>query len=342
MSGVSWIRPATGWIRSTGSWRGLKSLRNPLLRVVVRRVLLAVPLLFVVTALSFVLVSLTPGDAALEILGTNAPPEAYPKLRHALGLDLPLHEQYWRWVEHAGSGDLGASLFTSESVTHAIHVRLPVTLSLILGALVSTLVLGVSLGVFSAVRGGAAGRFVDALSLVGFALPSFWIGAVLIAIFAVELGWFPAVGYVPLAQSPEQWLRSLVLPVAALALHGMAAIAKQTREAMLDVLASDYVRMARANGISPVSIVFRHAFKNAAMRVVTILGLQAVALLGGTVLVESVFALPGLGGLAVNASIQHDLPVIQGIIVYFTVIVVLINLVIDLAYTWLNPRVRTG
>lgn len=312
------------------------------MRVVVRRLLMAVPLLFVVSALSFVLVSLTPGDAAQQILGTNAPPDAYPKLRHALGLDLPLYEQYWNWVKGAVRGDFGASLYSSEPVTNALHARLPVTLSLIVGALLLTVVLGVGMGLFSAVRGGAAAHFVDALSLAGFALPSFWVGAVLIAVFAVELSWFPAVGYVPLAESPSLWLQSLVLPVIALSLHAIAAVAKQTREAMLDVLGSEYIRMARANGISASSINFRHALKNAAIRVVTILGLQAVGLLGGTVLVESVFALPGLGGLAVNASIQHDLPMIQGIVVYFTVLVVLINLVIDLGYTWLNPRVRTG
>lgn len=326
----------------SAAWLPLAFVRSPILRVTVRRLLLAIPLLFVVTALSFVLVSLTPGDAAHEILGTNAPPEAYPKLRHALGLDLPLHEQYWRWLENAVHGDLGASLFTSESVTHAIDARLPVTLSLMLGALFVTVVLGVGLGFFSAVRGGIAGRFVDAMALLGFALPSFWIGAVLIAVFAVNLGWFPAVGYVPLAESPQQWLRSLVLPVAALALHAVAAIAKQTRESILDVLSSEYIRMARANGISPASLLLRHTLKNAAIPIVTVVGLQAVGLLGGTVLVESVFALPGMGGLAVNASIQHDLPVIQGVIVYFTLLVVLINLLIDLTYTWLNPRVRTA
>ena len=301
---------------------------------------MAVPLLFVVSALSFVLVSLTPGDAARQILGLDAPPEAYPKLRHELGLDLPVYEQYWNWVNHAVSGDLGASLFNEEKVTHAINARLPATLSLIIGALLVSAVLGIGLGVFSAVRGGAVGRAVDAFSFLGFALPSFWVGLILIVLFAVKLGWFPAIGYVPLTESPGAWLRSLVLPVVALSLHGIAALAKQTREAMLDVLGSEYVRMARANGIPAWSIIFRHALKNAAIRVVTILGLLAVGLLGGTVLVESVFALPGVGSLAVNASLQHDLPVIQGIVVYFTVVIVVVNLAIDLIYMWLNPRVR--
>jgi len=319
----------------------LELLRHPLLHVVVRRLLLAVPLLFVVSALSFVLVSLTPGDAAHEILGANAPPSAYDNLRHELGLDLPLYEQYSRWIRHAVSGDLGASLFTGEKVTHAIDARLPVTLSLIGLSLAIVFVVGVGLGVLSAVRGGAVGRFVDALSLIGFALPTFWLGLILIVVFAVNLRWFPAVGYVPLAESPSKWIRSLFLPVLALGIHSLAGIAKQTREAMLDALASEYVRMARANGVSARSILFRHALKNAAIRVVTVLGVLTVSLLGGTVIVETVFALPGLGGLAVSNKIQHDLPMVQGIAVYFSVIVVVVNLVVDVAYTWLDPRVRT-
>jgi peptide/nickel transport system permease protein len=317
-------------------------LHNPMLRVVGRRALFAVPLLFVVSALSFLLVSLTPGDAAREILGTNPPPGAYPKLRHALGLDLPIQEQYWRWLTHAVRGDLGGSLVTSERVTHVIDPRLPVTLSLMLCALLVTVGIGVPVGLFSAVRGGVAGRFIDGMALVGFALPAFWIGAVLIAVFSVQLKWFPVVGYVPLSESPSRWLASLALPVTALALHAVAAVAKQTREAILDVRSSEFIRMARANGISPASVLFRHTLKNAAIRIVTIVGLLAVSLLGGTVLVESVFALPGLGGLAVNVALQHDLPFVQGIVVYFTLIVVVINLLIDLIYTLLNPRVRTA
>ena len=306
-----------------------------------RRLVLAVPLLFVVSALSFFLLSLTPGDAATTILGTQGTPEQYAQVRHQLGLDLPLYEQYWHWVKHAVGGDLGRSITGGDSVTTLIDQRLPVTLSLVIGALVVMLLVGVSLGVFSAVRGGALGRLVDAFALVGFALPAFWVGAVLIAVFAVKLHWFPAVGYVPLTDSASLWLKSLVLPVIALSLFGVASVAKQMRESMLDVLASEHIRMAWANGIPARSIVFVYALKNAAIPVVTVLGLQIVGLLGGTVLVETVFALPGMGGLAVTASVQHDLPVVQGVAVYFTVIVVAVNLLIDLTYGWLNPRVRT-
>ena len=244
-------------------------------------------------------------------------------------------------AQDAATGDLGTSLYSGEPVAHTIRSRLPVTLSLVVSALLLTLIVGVGLGLFSAVRGGIAARFVDAFSLISYSLPVFWLSVLLVMLFAVRLGWLPAVGYVPLTESPTAWLRALALPVIALSLHGIAAIAKQTREAMLDVLASEYIRMAWVNGISARAIYFNNALKNAGIRIVTILGLQAVALLSGTVLVEVVFALPGMGSLSVNASLQHDLPVIQGVVVLFTLIVVVVNLVIDLLYTWLNPRVQT-
>jgi peptide/nickel transport system permease protein len=311
------------------------------MRVLLRRLVLAVPLLLAVSVLSFVLVSVTPGNAAQEILGPNAPQESYDRLRTELGLDLPVWQQYQRWLDHALHGDLGRSLFSGQDVTALIGERLPATISLIVASLALILLVGVGLGVLSAARGGVLGRVVDTVVLVGFALPAFWAGAVLIDLFAVKFRLLPATGYVPLTQSPGQWARSLVLPVVALGLHGIAAVAKQTREAMLDALGSEHIRVARANGIPERSIVFRHALKSAGIRATTVLGIQAVALLGGTVLVETVFALPGVGSLAVGASLQHDLPVVQGIVVLFTIIVIVINLFIDLAYTLLNPRVRT-
>jgi peptide/nickel transport system permease protein len=239
-------------------------------------------------------------------------------------------------------GDLGVSIVSGEPVTHAITSRLPVTLSLLVGALIVSVLVGVGLGLFSAVRGGTMGRMVDAFSLLGLALPSFWLAAVLISVFAVKLGWFPAVGYVPIGESPSRWLQSLVLPVLALAVGAIADYAKRTRQALAEELRSEHIRMAWANGISPASIYFRHALKSASILVVTLVGLQVVALLGGTIFAEYVFALPGLGSLAVDASLRHDLPMIQGIVVLFTLIIVVVNLVVDLAYTWLNPRVHTG
>jgi peptide/nickel transport system permease protein len=322
--------------------RGDGAADHPVLRAIVRRLVISIPLLFVVSALTFVLVSLIPGDAARQILGAGAPNDEYEALRHALGLDRPLYSQYWQWLHRAITGDLGASVFSGERVVHAIDVRLPVTLSLIGGSLLVSVTFGVALGVFSAIRGGALGRAVDAFALAGFALPAFWLGAELIVLFAVKVRWFPATGYTPLAESFSGWLRSITLPVVALGLGATASIAKQTRQAMLDALSSEYIRMAWANGLSPRSVVFRHALKNAAIPVVTVTGIQAINLLGGTVLIENVFALPGLGGLTVSAVTQHDLPTVEGLVVYFTILVVAINFLTDIAYSWLNPRIRTS
>jgi len=317
-------------------------LRSPLGAVVVRRLLLALPLLVVSSALTFVLVSVSPGDPVLGILGSDATPEAIEQLRAELGLDLPLHEQYGRWVGAALSGDLGTSIYTSESVASAIAQRAPVTLSLTAGALLVSVVVGIALGLASAVTRGPLARIIDIIALTGWALPAFWVGAMFILLFAVTLGWLPATGYVSPAESPSGWARSLVLPVAALSLGGVAAVTKQTRESLLEILSSEYIRMAWANGVRPWSIYLRHALKNASIRVATILGILAVSLIGGAVLVESVFALPGLGSLAVRSSLQHDLPMVQGIVVLVTVLVIAINLLIDVAYVVLNPRVRLG
>lgn len=294
-----------------------------------------------VSLLTFVLVSVTPGDAAREILGVQAPPEAYAKLRAALGLDLPLQEQYWNWLSHAATGDFGSSLFTQEPVLRIVLERLPVTLSLMLGALLVSLIAGIGVGVLSAVRGGMVGRVLDSLSMLAFSLPSFWLGLGLITIFAVTLGWFPATGYVPISDSFGDWIGSLFLPVLALSVNGIAAIQKQTREAMTDALGSEYVRALWAHGVRPRSIYLRHALKNAALPIVTVLGVQTVSLLGGTVLVENVFALPGLGSLTVTASLRHDLPLITGLAVVFTLMVVVINLVVDALYAVLNPRISS-
>jgi peptide/nickel transport system permease protein len=324
--------------RSQLKWRYW--LRHPAARLAVRRLALAVPQLLVVSAVSFLLVSLTPGNAALSILGPNATSGSVATLRREFRLNLPLWDQYWQWLRHAAAGDLGISFSTGQPVGEAIGQRLPVTLSLLVGALLVSLIVGVWIGVVSALRGGVIGRTVDALALIGFALPGFWVGAELIVIFAVKFRWLPATGFVPLSQSPSQWLRSLVLPVAALSLTSVAAVAKQTREAMLETLGMEYVRMARASGLSPKSIIFRHALKNASIRIVTILGVQAVGLLAGTIFVENVFALPGLGSAVSSAALSHDLPLVQAIAVVFTIMVVLINLAIDLTYMWLNPKVR--
>ena len=313
---------------------------SSVVRVVGRRLAFGLVLIFAVTALSFLLVSLIPGDPARAILGVNATQAQVDALRRQLGLDLPLYQQYWDWLQGAVHGDFGQSISSAQPVTAVLAPRVGVTLSLLLGTLLVSTVVGVALGVVGAVRGGALGRGVDALSLLGFAIPAFWLGALLASVFAVQLRWLPAVGYVPPGVSLGGWLRSMVLPVAALSAGAIAVVAKQTREAMLDVLGSEYVRMARASGLPARSIVLRHALKNASVRVLTVLGLVAVGVLGGSVVIENVFALPGLGGELVNATTQGDLPVVLAIVTYFAVAVVVINLAVDLAYMWANPKVR--
>lgn len=315
--------------------------RHPLALIVRRRLALTVGLLLVVSASTFVLVSLSPGDPAEQILGFNATPESLARLRSALGLDQPLWDQYWTWIRGAVTGDLGTSISTGKPVVDAISARLPVTLSLVAGALLVTSILGIGGGVLASLRKGAVARAIDAVALLGFALPSFWLASGLVALFAVRLGWFPAIGYVPFAESPGHWLGSLVLPIAALALSSVAFVAKQTRESMSGALDSEYVRMGRAHGVPGRSLVLRHALRNAAMPVVTVIGVQAVGLLAGTLFVENVFSLPGLGSLLVQSALGHDVPVVMGITMTITVLVVAVNAVVDLAYTWLNPRVRT-
>jgi peptide/nickel transport system permease protein len=298
-----------------------------------------VPLLVVISALSFVLLALTPGDQAREILGPTASPILVAQLRHSLGLDTPVYQQYWRWLDNAMHGNLGMSLFTGDQVTYIIRQRLPTTLSLVVASLMVMILFGVTIGAFSAIRGGWAALAVDAFAVIGFAVPTFWIGPVLIELLAVKLGWVPATGYVPLTESPVDWLRSLLLPVATLSLGGVAVVAKNTREAMLDVLASEHVRLAVANGLNR-SVLLIYILRNTAIRIVTIFALMAVSLLGGTVIVEQIFALPGLGSALVNATLEHDLPIVQGIAVYFTMAIVLINLATDLLYRVLDPRVQ--
>jgi peptide/nickel transport system permease protein len=328
--------------RPTHALRLSRLWAHPVASVLLYRLVMVIPLLVVVSGLSFVLLSLTPGDAARQILGVNGTQAQYLALKRSLGLDLPLYTRYWQWVEHAVSGNLGTSLLTGQRVTAAIGSRIQVTASLVLCSLIVSLVIGVGLGILSAVRGGVLSRLIDALALTVWSLPVFWVAGDLVIIFAVKLHVLPAIGYVPINQSIGGWLQSLLLPVAVLSLGPIAALVKQTREAMLDVLGSEYIRMAVANGIGRGSLIFRHALKNAAMRVVTVLGVQTVGLLGGTVFVEGVFSLPGLGSLVVSASLGHDIPVVQGIAVVFTLFVILVNLVIDLAYQWLNPKVRTA
>lgn len=300
----------------------------------------AVPLVFLVSVLTFVLASLVPGDAARSIVGIDAPPEQYEAVRKSLGLDRPLVQRYTGWAGKALHGDLGRSTLHQDLISHQITERIGVTLSLIAGSLLVATVVGVGLGVLSGIRRGWLGRFVDVISLLGAALPAYWFGLILAYFLAVKYEIFPSIGYINIGDSPWGWFKSLVLPVLTLGLTASAVIAKQTRDGVRTEMEKNYVTVLRARGVPERTIIFKHVLRNASGPVVTILGLLVVGLLGGTVLVETLFVLPGLGSMAVMATKTHDIPAIQGATVVFTIIVVLVNLVTQLIQVALDPRSR--
>lgn len=304
---------------------------------------MTVPILVLASFLVFGLVLLVPGDPAITLAGDNATEEQIQVIRDRLGLDDPIHVQYGRWVSDAVRGDLGDSLFSGRSVTKSIGERLPVTVSLAAVSVLIALMIAIPAGLLSATR---RGTWLDTTATVGaslgLAMPSFWLGAVLALIFALRLGWLPATGYVPITENPFEWFRHLILPGLTLGTSAAAETTRQLRASLGDVLQQDYVRTARAVGLRSRVVVLKHGMKNAAMPVVTVLGFQVAFLLGGSVIVEQLFALPGLGGLAIRAVLDRDLPVIQGVVLFTTALVVSINLLVDLMYGWLNPKVRAA
>ncbi len=313
-----------------------------MLKFIAGRLAALVPLMLVVSFLAFWLQSLNPVDPAEEILGGAAPAEAVKELRRELGLDRPFLVRYGEWLGGAVRGDLGDSVYTDGlKVSSALWGRLPVTLSLTLGGLVVTLLIGLPLGVFSALR---AGRRPDRVAMgfasFGQAAPNFWVAALLALFFAVQRTWFPAVFFVGPTTSIPRWLHSITLPSIALGLAGGASLARQTRSAMIGVLQLEYVRTALALGASRRQVIFKHALKNAAVPLVTVVSFQLTALLGGAFAVERVFALGGLGSLAVGAVIKNDGTVVIGFVVLVVLFVVLVNLLLDVSYRWLNPKVQ--
>lgn len=311
-------------------------------RLIVKRLLWSVPLLLIASALSFVLLSLASGNPAAVILGPTASAVQLRQLTAQLGLNDPIWVQYWHWLDAALHGNLGTSLIDGQPVTTMLAPRVTISLTLVLGATLLASVLGVTLGVLAAIRGGPSGRVLEVTSVFGFAIPDFVLGLVLIEALAVAARVFPASGFVSFFQSPDAWLKSLVLPWTALGLGVMTIVAVQTRDAMREALRSPFIRVLEANGISRRSVLFKHALRSAAIPLVTVVGIVVVALLGGSVLIESVFALPGLGSALATAATQHDIPVVQGVVLYFTLIVVAVNLLLDVVYGQLNPRVRAA
>jgi peptide/nickel transport system permease protein len=313
-----------------------------MLRFIGRRLLAIIPVVVVVTFLVFVLIELAPGDAADTVAGDNATEEQVKAVRAELHLDEPFVQRYVSWLGDAATGDFGNSYTTKESVLGEIADRAPVTLSLGLVSLVMAVGLGVVLGVIGAIRPrGIVDRGVTALSSVLLAVPSFWLALVLVLLFAVENPIFPTIGYAPLfEEGPWEWLRHLILPAVALSVSAAATIALQLKSALVAEEGSDYLLAARAKGLTRQSLLFKHSFKNAAVPVVTILGFRVAALLGGSVIIETIFVLPGLGQLAQQSAVSQDVPTILGIVAVTSAFIMAVNVLVDASYGYFNPKLR--
>jgi peptide/nickel transport system permease protein len=312
-----------------------------MLGYIVRRLFATIPVIGVAAFFVFLLLYLTPGDPAAVIAGDIATVDDIERIRHKLGLDQPMLPRFWSWASAVLHGDLGISIFTNLPVTQLIGQRVEPTLSLALCTLLLAVLLAVPMGVISAWKAGSAiDRLVMLFSVAGFSIPVFVLAYLLIYLFAIELDWLPVQGYTPLREGFWPWLRHLILPSIALGTIYIALIARITRATMLDVLAQDYVRTAHAKGLAPTAVLMRHALKNAAVPIVTIIGIGVALLISGVVVTESVFAIPGIGRLTVDAIIRRDYPIIQGVILIFSAVYVLVNLIVDLSYRFFDPRIQ--
>ena len=312
-----------------------------MLAYLIRRVLLAIPVIFVVAAGVFLLLYLTPGDPASVILGPDASPQRVAELRQQLGLDQPVLVQVARWFGRLLHGDLGQSIYLNRPVTQTILDRAEPTLMLTLLATLFAILVGLPIGIVSATRAGSwADLGAMLVALGGISMPSFWVGLNLIFVFAVVLGVLPVAGYVPLSKSLSQNLRYLVMPAVTLGFAQAALLARMSRSLMLDVLREDYVRTARSKGVAEQRVVLYHALRNTMVPLVTVMGLTFAILMGGAVITEQVFNIPGVGRLLVQSVLRRDYPVVQGIVLVIAFNYVVINLFVDILYGFFDPRVR--
>lgn len=310
-------------------------------REIARRLVATIPVMGVVAIAVFALLHITPGDPAVIIAGDYATTEDIARIRAKLGLDQPFLTQVGIWLGRVVRGDLGTSIFSGLPVTTLIGQRAETTIWLTLLAMLISVGVGVPLGILAAWKQGSwIDRLVMVIAVSGFSMPVFWLGFLLVYVFAISLHWLPVQGFQPLRGGLWPFLRHLILPALTLSVVYMALIARMTRASMLGVLSEDYIRTAFAKGVAPRGVLVRHALKNASLPVVTIIGIGFALLIGGAVVTESVFALPGLGRLTVDAIIRRDYPVIQGVLLLVAGVYVMINLVIDLLYVVLDPRIR--
>lgn len=308
---------------------------------IIRRVLATIPVMAVVALFVFSLLYIAPGDPAAIIAGDQATPEDVERIRASLGLDRPFLVRFLEWLFRVLHGDLGVSIFTNLPVAHMIQQRLEPTFSLMLLTLTIALTFAIPMGVVAAWKQGTwIDRLVMVFAVMGFSVPVFVVGYLLAYTFALQLDWFPVQGYTPIANGLGGWLSNLMLPAIALGSAFIALIARITRATMLEVLNQDYVRTAKAKGVGQRAILFVHALKNAAVPIITIIGIGFAGLIGGAVVTESVFAIPGVGRLVVDAILRRDYPVIQGVVLMFSFTYVIVNLIVDLLYTVFDPRIR--
>ncbi|HEV2553726.1 MAG TPA: ABC transporter permease [Bosea sp. (in: a-proteobacteria)] len=312
-----------------------------MLAFIVRRIITTIPVMAFVALFVFSLLYIAPGDPAAVIAGDQASPADVERIRASLGLDRPYLVRFAEWSFRVLQGDLGTSIFTSLPVTQLIAQRIEPTLSLMILTLIFAVTIAVPMGVIAAWKAGTwIDRSAMAFAVFGFSVPVFVVGYLLAYVFALQLDWVPVQGYTPISEGFVPWFKNLVLPAMTLGLVYIALIARITRATMLEVLQQDYVRTAQAKGVGQREVLFLHALKNAAVPIVTIIGIGIALLIGGAVVTESVFAIPGLGRLTVDAILRRDYPVIQGVVLMFSLVYVLVNLLIDLTYTIVDPRIR--
>ncbi|TXL69534.1 ABC transporter permease [Vineibacter terrae] len=312
-----------------------------MIRLTLLKLLQAVPVILIVSVLAFLLMSLLPGDPAVLIAGDQATPEAIEQVRRNLGLDRPFLEQLGIWFLHLLQGQFGSSLMLNQTVLSAMAERLPVTLSLAGLSIAITLPIGIFAGSVAAYyRQSWVDSLVMGVALLGVSIPGFWIAILSVIVFSVILGWLPSSGYVPIDQGAIEWLRSMILPAIMLSLFQIGFLARMTRSAMLDVLSQDFIRTARSKGLSEWVTVGKHAFRNALILVITTMGILVSTAIGGSVVIEQVFALPGIGRLVVQGILARDYPLVQGVMLIYGFAFVAINLAVDLLYTVADPRVR--
>ena len=312
-----------------------------MIRLLASRLLAAIPLLLLVGTLVFFLAQVNPVDPAATILGEDASLESIAEKRAELGIDRPLVTQYWDWLTSAVTGDLGVNWFNGEEITTELRDRIPVTFSMVFGSLLVALVVGSSFGVLAALKAGRwPDRLITIVSSLGLAVPNFWIGLLLAYYIGVRWQWLPALWPTGGPEGVWGWIEALILPCLALGISASAAIARQARSSMIGVLQRDYVRTALAKGLPVRRVVSRHALRNAAIPVVTLAGFQTSALIGGSIFVEFVFNVPGLGRFGVDSILRQNMPALLGFVMVTALVVVLVNIVLDLSYAWLNPKVR--